>query len=119
MLEIVEETSECLRFKPGLDSDIRDRFYSRNQVKFMLKLTLKTPTLSFVEYERYKMDQFRKTSVNYHLQNQEALLNDPENADLIFSTSDQIEIPAHRIILKGNYCILKILHFSCTIVGIW
>jgi len=103
-LEIVEETSEHLQFDPssGLtDFDVMGLFPGK--ITYKLRLTLKTPIMSSSEYERYKMEEFFKKSVKQQPSGYAMLsAGQCKNADLKIVTSDEVEIGAHRNILKGN-----------------
>ncbi len=101
--DILEETSEGLHFKPESSSTDRDVVSNRGNVRFLLKLKLKTPPMTISEYDCYKMDQFSKKSKEQLRLDQVALLNDHSgNADLKILTSDEVEIPVHQTILRGK-----------------
>jgi hypothetical protein len=59
--------------------------------------------MTALEYDRYKLEQFSKVALERLRENQNALLNgDSENADVILVTSDEVEIPAHKTIMKAQ-----------------
>jgi len=104
LLETVECSGYCLQFNPDFPGGVDRQLITANgEVTFLLKLTLDIPAMSDLEHDHFKMEQFLKNSVEQLRQNQATLLNShPENADLKIICRDEIEIPAHRTILRGD-----------------
>ncbi len=79
-----------------------DYVQSDGSIKYKLVVTLKTPWMSSVEYEQYRMDQFVKKSAKQMHSDLALMLNQTSTADFKIVTSDGIELLVHKAILRGT-----------------
>ncbi len=88
-----------------------DYLYPDGSIMFKLVVTLKNPTMNLQEYHSYQFKHFFNKSDEQVYSNFAAILDDASTADFKIVTSDEVELLAHKTILKGSIYFRNYKHY--------